>query len=92
MVGLSLMNMSLCSTSVSPPKTSTMIAVTTRHDREVPRQRIGDAERGQHRHHEDAGRGENAELRIGGEEQHQRPDVERELERGLSCVLRHDAV
>ena len=48
---------------------------------------VGDGQRDQHRHHEDAGRGIDAELRVGGEEQHQRPDVEDELERGMELLL-----
>src|SRR6185437_16130930 len=51
------------------------------------RYRVGDGERRQHRNHEGAGRHINAEARIGGEEQHQRPDVEHQFEDRIELFL-----
>ena len=80
MVGLILMNVSSCRMSVSPPNTSTMIAVTSGMIGKMARQRIGGAERRSTATMKVAGGGENAVAGIGEEEQDQRPEVESELE------------
>src|ERR1017187_9076741 len=58
-----------------------------RHHLDAPRHDRGHGERDQHRYHEGAARDKNPEARIDGEEQHQRPDVEHQLEDGVELLL-----
>ena len=87
MVGLTLMKVSSCSTSVSVPNTMTMIAGDQRHDRHVPRHHIRGDHRRHDRHHERAGGDEQMEFGVGDEKDEQRPEFGRELEQRMRRVL-----
>src|SRR5215813_1013250 len=55
----------------------------------MPGHDIGNRKRRQYRHHEGAGGGKNAELRIRAKEKDQRPDIEHQLEDRVElCLLR----
>src|SRR5579883_2426093 len=82
MVGLTLMNVSSCSASVSEPNTSTMIADTTGM-MAMCRVSTYDVASAARIAAMNTPVGEDAEARIGGEEDDQRPDVERELEQWM---------
>ena len=58
-----------------------------RHHRNVARHNVGNRERRQDCHHESAGSGKDAELRIRSKEKDERPDVEHQLEDGIELFL-----